>query len=81
MDDEDKSLDDFFAKKDKGKKGKSKTKGKFNTSSMTKQVGNPQNANNEKSKEQKPVAGQSSNSQVRIKIYYKCVKGVERKCL
>ena len=65
MDSEDKSLDDFFAKKDKGKKGKSKTKGKFTTSSsLTKQVEKSQKPLNEQTKEQKPTASLSS-SQVR----------------
>lgn len=63
MDGEEKSLDDFFAKKDKGKKGKSKTKGKFTTSSsITKQVENSQKTVNEKSKEQKPSTSQTLNS-------------------
>lgn len=70
MDGEEKSLDDFFAKKDKGKKGKSKTKGKFTTSSsITKQVENSQKTVNEKSKEQKPSTSQTLNSKVRIEIY------------
>ena len=63
---EDKSLDDFFAKKDKGKKGKAKGKGKFTTSSaITKQVENAQKTV-EQSKEQKPSSSQTANSQVRI---------------
>ena len=66
MDSEDKSLDNFFAKKDKGKKGKSKTKGKFTTSSsITKQVEKSQKPVNEQSKEQKPTASQLSAAQVR----------------
>lgn len=65
MDTDDKSLDDFFAKKDKGKKGKSKSKGKFTTSSaITKQVEKSQKPMNEKSKEQKPTTYQTSNSQI-----------------
>lgn len=68
MDSDDKSLDDFFAKKDKGKKGKSKTKGKFTTSSsITKQVEKSQKPLNEQTKEQKPTASQLSNTQVRQK--------------
>ncbi|XP_028391878.1 protein CDV3 homolog B-like isoform X2 [Dendronephthya gigantea] len=64
MEREDKSLDDFFAKKDKGKKGKSKTKGKFTTtSSITKQVEKSQKPVNEQTKEQKPTASQLSNTQ------------------
>ena len=67
MGDEDKSLDDFFAKKDKGKKGKSKGKGKFTTSSaMTKQVDKAQKPANEQAKEQRPTANQLANIQVNL---------------
>ena len=63
MESEDKSLDDFFAKKDKGKKGKSKTKGKFTTSSsITKQVEKSQKPVNEQTKEQKPSASQLAST-------------------
>ncbi len=69
MESEDKSLDDFFAKKDKGKKGKSKTKGKFTTSSaITRQVEKSQKPVSEQTKEQKPTASQLSNTQVSVKI-------------
>ena len=68
MEDEDKSLDNFFAKKDKGKKGKSKTKGKFTTSSsITKQVEKSQKPENEQTKDQKPNSSQLSNAQVSTK--------------
>ena len=68
MEDEDKSLDNFFAKKDKGKKGKSKTKGKFTTSSsITKQVEKSQKPENEQTKDQKPNASKLSNAQVSTK--------------
>jgi hypothetical protein len=68
MESEDKSLDDFFAKKDKGKKGKTKTKGKFTTSSsITNQVEKSQKPVGEQTKEQKPSASQLANTKVSTK--------------
>ena len=72
MSDEDKSLEDFFAKKAKGKKQKGKSK--FTTSdAITKQVGSGQKETDSRSKDQpgKKASGVATtpSNPVRIQTY------------